>query len=464
MTPDSDGPDISRWNPVADWVSIPQYRLFITKATGTSGANPLTHVDPTFHQNWEQMRLRNFEFRGCYHWLRSDVSIPLQVDLLHTALAQHGGLQPGEFVMLDWETTPNTPYPTTAQVEEWMLRAQGYWPGRLIVYCSDWVPNFVEWRTRNPNVPLCYANYNLTDPVNGGWAESAKWNSAIWQWSSSQPVPGVDDPTCDMNHVINWSTLESITAKAVTMYPDGYSTKMITLEEMRAKHEPRMHKEFARRFFAYIAAHNGTLGVGGGWRSASNISSASAAGKSFHQNQTFASGFVGYAAVDLVHVADGKHRAPTWSETADAPTWGLHTFIKKPNEPWHIQCIEMRGFDSWVKAGRPDPLPFTLPGTDVPEPPTPPPTGKKTVDMILVDLNPGTDWWVAMLLDGTELSHVTNGHLVAVLKRGSVPSVTTNETELLGMLQDVTTTNASPFAPGMPAFNQALHDAWLAAV
>ena len=151
------------------------------------------------------------------------------------------------------------------------------------------------------------------------------------------------------------------------MHPDGYGTAMISLEQMKAKHGPKMHPEFRRRFFAYMA-HTG-FGVGGGWRAISDVSAASAAGKSFHQDQTFASGIVAYCAVDLVVAVPGqKHRSPTWAECEDAPEYGLHTFIKVPNEPWHIQCIEMRGWQTWVNAGRPDPSFFTLPGVIPPTP------------------------------------------------------------------------------------------------
>lgn len=155
----------------------------------------------------------------------------------------------------------------------------------------------------------------------------------------------------------------------MVLYPDGYGTAMVTLEQMKAKHGPKMHPEFARRFFAYMEYKGGTLGVGGGWRAISSVSAASAAGKSFHQDQAFASGLVRYAAVDLVTTdgpdADNLQDGVTWDMTADAPLYGLHTFIKVPNEPWHIQCHEMRGWQTWVDAGRPDPLPFILPG-DVP--------------------------------------------------------------------------------------------------
>ena len=150
------------------------------------------------------------------------------------------------------------------------------------------------------------------------------------------------------------------------MHPDGYSTAMVTLEQMRAKHGPKMHAEFHRRFFAYME-HKG-FGVGGGWRAVQPVKPGFAPpGQSFHESQTFASGISAYAAVDLVvAVPGGKHRSPTWEECADAPQWGLHTFVN--NEPWHIQCVEMRGFQTWVNAGRPDPKFFALPGTPPPPP------------------------------------------------------------------------------------------------
>lgn len=155
------------------------------------------------------------------------------------------------------------------------------------------------------------------------------------------------------------------------MYPDGYGTRMVTLTEMFERHGTRMHPEFARRFFAYIEHKAGLLGVGGGWRSTQPDKPGFAPdGKSFHQTQWFASGVGAYAAVDLVvPTSSGVHRSPTWAECADAPAWGLHTFIS--GEPWHIQCIEMRGWQTWVNAGRPDPQRILLPGEYLP--PIPPP-------------------------------------------------------------------------------------------
>lgn len=142
----------------------------------------------------------------------------------------------------------------------------------------------------------------------------------------------------------------------MTLYPNGYGTQMITLERMRELHEPNMHPEFARRFFRYIESKGGLLGVGGGFRVTQPIREGFAPpGKSFHENQTFASGIVGYCAVDLVVPVPGRvHRSPTWAKCADAPQFLLHTFVT--NEPWHIQPIEIRGWQTWVDAGRPDPI------------------------------------------------------------------------------------------------------------
>jgi len=168
----------------------------------------------------------------------------------------------------------------------------------------------------------------------------------------------------------------------MTLYPDSYGTSEVTLERMVAKHGPKMHPEFARRFFAYIEHKGGSLGVGGGWRSTQpNRPGFAPDGKSFHQDQRYASGFVGYAAVDLVHTsASGKHRSPSWAECADAPAWGLHTFID--GEPWHLQCVEMRGWGSWKQNGSPDPDPlFVLPGQ---RPPVAPIEGDHSVFQKLV--------------------------------------------------------------------------------
>lgn len=227
----------------------------------------------------------------------------------------------------------------------------------------------------------------------------------------------------------------------MTLFPDGYGTRLVTFEQMVARHSPRMHPEMVRRLFPYLASLGGRMGVGGGFRAAQPVGPTFApAGMSFHEAQTFASGFVGYAAVDLVVVvAGGVHRAPTWAETVDAPEWGLHTFIRTPSEPWHMQCIEMRGFGTWLAAGRPDPPHRTLPGDVVP-----PPTITDEVEMIAIDHKPGTPAWTALTFTGTHLSHVVDGHADAVVRRAGVQRVTVNDAELDGIIRSSSTTTACP--------------------
>lgn len=166
-------------------------------------------------------------------------------------------------------------------------------------------------------------------------------------------------------------------------YPVGYGTQRVTMEKLISIHGPKMHPAFRQRLFPWLASRGGFVGIGGGWRySQPNKPGFAPEGRSFHQNQLFKSGFLGYAAVDLVVVTGSVHRAPRWSEVPngtepDVKAWGLHCFIS--GEPWHMQPYEIRGWGTWVNQGRPDPqLNYPIPHPGVPDPPpidpTPPPT------------------------------------------------------------------------------------------
>jgi len=147
-----------------------------------------------------------------------------------------------------------------------------------------------------------------------------------------------------------------------TLYPIGYSTTMVDLDELFRRHYPdKMHPEFARRLRKWIEAQGGRIGIGGSWRATQPAKPGFAPdGQSFHQSQTFASGRVWFCAVDLVHVNPGKvHRSPTWAEvpkqgSLEAQKWNLHCNVD--NEPWHIQPIEIDGWTSWDRNGRREPV------------------------------------------------------------------------------------------------------------
>lgn len=219
-TPNVDGLDISHWNVVTDENAIPRMPLMSCKATEGSA-----FVSPKFSTFWAMFARLEARYRGAYHWVRSTTSMKSQVDHLARNLDKVGGLKVGDFIQLDWETTPGIPNVTVGQIEEWLGLAVEEFGERDITYGSDWVPGFTAWRARNPGKAIWYANYNIGDKPTGGWAESVKYHAAVWQWSSTSKVPGFlwnpDEPTdgIDVNHVFDWATLDRLTLRTDTPAP-----------------------------------------------------------------------------------------------------------------------------------------------------------------------------------------------------------------------------------------------------
>lgn len=146
------------------------------------------------------------------------------------------------------------------------------------------------------------------------------------------------------------------------LYPVGYATARVTMTELQRRYAGGMEPEYARRLFAWLKSQNGKFGIGGGWRpNPSNVSLASQQGKSFHQTQTFNDGTKWFCAVDLVvYNPGGVHRAPTraeavWQGSDAAKKAGVHCNID--SETWHMQPVEIDGYDSWVTGGRVRPKP-----------------------------------------------------------------------------------------------------------
>lgn len=206
----------------------------------------------------------------------------------------------------------------------------------------------------------------------------------------------------------------------MTTYPYGYAKMMVGIDRLKQLARiDLMEPEYARRLFAWIESRKGTIGIGGGWRSVQPDKPGFApAGKSFHQSQVCSDKTTWYMAVDLVHVnGSNVHRAPTWAEVPkqgsghpDIKAFGVHCNVDK--EPWHMQAIEVDGYDSWVSRGRRRPIPnFPLSGVPVTPPPkpVPPPPGNvyKPGDRVLKMQSPslkGTDViWVQNVLVGQGL-------------------------------------------------------------
>jgi hypothetical protein len=104
----------------------------------------------------------------------------------------------------------------------------------------------------------------------------------------------------------------------------------------------------------------------------------------------------------------------------------------------------MRGYQTWVNAGRPDPKFFALPGTPLPPPPPPPTTDE--VDMIAIDHKPGTPEWTALTYTGSQLAHVWNGHTDSVIRRAGVQRQTVTDAELDALIRSAQTTTPCPQA------------------
>jgi hypothetical protein len=211
--------------------------------------------------------------------------------------------------------------------------------------------------------------------------------------------------------------------------PWGYSRSYKTLAEAETFLLVHYHREYIRRLLAWLSSQDGAVGIGGTWRAGGtqpvNVDGEvrfAPEGKSFHQDQKYADGFLGACAVDLVCPnGAGVHRAPRWDEVPAqgslvARAWGVHCNVF--SEPWHMQPVEIDGWQSWMNAGCPAPRPnYPLPGDDI-DPPTVPPTGVALMGAPLVLRYGGTptsNWSGYYSFDGVARHGVRGMHHAAQL-------------------------------------------------
>lgn len=163
-----------------------------------------------------------------------------------------------------------------------------------------------------------------------------------------------------------------------TLYPWGYQRSLVTLTRLKELARiDLMEPEYADRLFAWLKSKGGRIGLGSSVRFTQPVGPTFAPGtKSFHLIQTMRDGKKFFMAVDLVaRNGSNIHRAPRWDEVpkqgsghSDIRDYGVHCNVG--NESWHMQPIEIDGFDSWVNNGRPRPNPnFAIKGS------TPTPSG-----------------------------------------------------------------------------------------
>jgi len=153
-------------------------------------------------------------------------------------------------------------------------------------------------------------------------------------------------------------------------FPNGYGNQLVSIDDLRAIHSPKMHPEYAQRLFACLEDSCGLVGIGNGWRSteqqAANYQRSpntfAPPGLSFHESHRSASGIEAYQAVDTVG-RDGRHDE-AWDWMRDnAGRFGLRTFWNVNGEPWHTQTNDLpNGVSTWKNNGCPDPSGFNVVG------------------------------------------------------------------------------------------------------
>lgn len=254
------------------------------------------------------------------------------------------------------------------------------------------------------------------------------------------------------------------------LVPYKYSNQYISLRDLHAIMSRDYHPEYVRRFIAWLHYKNGNVGAGGLARTEQpdKPGFAPSLEQSFHwAGQRYADGVTGACAVDTVY-KDGPdpgdaHDGIAWTEVpiqggAEAVKWGIHANVGVPGagESWHIQPIEIDGHGSWLKAGRPAPVAgYPIPAEHDPSAPvnpppiTPPPSSERMVDMFFVIVTNGPESGVKetwLLCDGTQLSHVVDGHAAALMQR--VPGIAAvrpaTAAETAGLIRSCRTMTAPP--------------------
>lgn len=171
------------------------------------------------------------------------------------------------------------------------------------------------------------------------------------------------------------------------LYPVFYGSTYWPLKRMQDHFNPRLHPEFARRWWPMQVAAGGIVGIGGGWRSrqeqeikhAQNPTQFAHPDASLHIERTWKSGVYAYAAFDTVGtdldgdgVRETAEHVTAWNWIRDyGMQWGVSILSHIPHERHHVQPyiphpqtgVPIYSGTLLRNLGNPDPDPnFKLPG------------------------------------------------------------------------------------------------------
>lgn len=194
------GIDVSNHQKEVDWAKARQGRVVFACAKATEGNY---YRDPYFPGNWSGMKAQGI-IRGAYHYFVPSIDAAEQARYFLSYVNAHGGVEEGDFLMLDLEDMDGQTAGTVVnRAAEWVTAVKQRVHATVFLYTG---PLF--WKEKlhdamNPTLAACplwaasYTDYVPVAPRNWphGWT--------VWQSSDGkvgwepQAVDGV--PTCDID-------------------------------------------------------------------------------------------------------------------------------------------------------------------------------------------------------------------------------------------------------------------------
>ena len=210
------GVDISNHQGSVDWDALAASgrRFAFIKASECP-----SYRDPWLGRNWSEAKRVGLK-RGAYCFARPSAATPAQsVELFRDTLANAGGLDQGDMIVLDIEDervadgTNLLPW-----VKEWLERAEQTFGVRPLVYSAHWylAPHGLEV-PEMAGYALWAAEYDDTaPPVPHGWDRVH-----VWQFTAHGTVPGVRGD-CDENALLcSWEEFVALGKGAAAVTEPG---------------------------------------------------------------------------------------------------------------------------------------------------------------------------------------------------------------------------------------------------